>query len=1158
MDDRQLGLVLGAVEREDWAEAWTQLEKAIAEQPNDYELLCAAGPILTRLGRRHQAHSHLLRAIERDPDQTTAYLHLGDALAAEGQWERSVNYYTLAWVASPDEPTALNRLMTLYADHGLPYAAKQAARKSLQVRSRQPQVRLTLRELEGLFPDRDVTVYVPAYNAAKWIEQVLEAVFLQSYPFGEVLVIDDGSTDNTVELASKFPVRIITHGTNRGLAQARNTALLVAESEYLANLDADVVADRHWLERLMLHFESERLCAEQGTDTGLPLAGVMGRLDELNDVMLPDQWRSVHMGQHHGDERQDEVPHIYGCNGVYRRERLMAVGGYDVAYRTNGEDCDLAERVRAQGTRLAYDPDARCRHLRTDSLKSVLDTMWRYRTPYPENRFGVFRSGSVAAVMQMLPLDLAFYREEMSKDEARRSYHLLYPSFLGLPWRILRDFGLAVTQSPAESQAVLGQTQTAIYLGVFALLGGVGAKDDLVAMIHEDLAPCRPADPELAAFCSWDNVQATLRSGADPQAHNPAHDLVLADRGAVNQVLRALGEEIFSITETSWSMIRSSAYRVRDELAYRATLAPDAIKVAVLNCPWSEDGRIGVRAGSRWPFTQQVDGARIPCYVPFPFFQATAAAMLKRDGFDTMIVDAIAEGLTHDEFLRRVEGFGPQVVLMESSAASHELDHDWALRFKELLGDDIQVIFCGPHATAVSDELLPEAPQIDAIILGEYEPVMLQLMRALRDGGDLTELNQLVWREEDGTIHAQTKRDKLQPINTFPWPERDTLPMYNYFDSITGQWPHVQMHASRGCPFTCIFCVWPQVVYAGQNYRTRDSADLVEEMAYVVDRYGFKSIYFDDDTFNIGNERILDLCDRIVKRGINVPIEAMGRADTSTREVFEAMHRAGLVAIKFGVETGDPEMMQRIKKHLDLGKVRQAVRWCKELGIGVHLTFSFGGPGETLESAALTLDLACELDPTTVQFSLMTPFPGTVMYETAVAEGRLLTRDWTHFDGARFTVVEHDQMTRDELENLMQVAHRRWLLNVAERSATQPLGLDRGALGRATVEASAVRGLAPGSLDLLQLTTGVEQLNDLRGTLDCALAALRPGGLLTVARAADACQAESRLAEWSNAAGLEAKSRIIGTYGAIGYALHKPAAVAQVSETNEELCALTV
>jgi radical SAM superfamily enzyme YgiQ (UPF0313 family)/glycosyltransferase involved in cell wall biosynthesis len=1097
MDDTALSLVLNAAERGQWSEAWTQLEGALNQNQKEagYEVLCAAGVILARLGRGHESRSHLLRAIAIRPQRPTAYLHLGDALAADGHWRRAVNYYLLAWQADPARPEALNRLTELYAAQGLPYAAKQTARRSLAIDPAQSSVAALLEQVEANFPDRSVTVYVPCYNAAGHIEKVLRALLEQSYPITEILVIDDGSTDDSVARTANYPVRVLLHEANRGLAEARNTALLAATTEFLGHVDSDVVPDRYWLERCLLHFEAERLGRDDGRATGAPLGGVMGRLDELHDVTLADQWRNLHMGQHHGDQRLDEVPHLYGCNSVWRREALLRAGGWDTRYRTNGEDCDASERVRQLGYRLAYEPEARSRHLRRDDLSSVMRTIWRYHTPYYEVRYGLFSTGRVADVLNKLPENLSRHQADWNLDTERRAFHLLYPTFLGLPWRCLSDLKLAASLAPEEFRQGLAETQAAVFIGLFALLAEAGQPEDLLRMVHEDLTSCLPADESLAVFCGWDTVARVLAG------ERPSAALMAADHAAAGEYLKAIGLVWLKLPEVTWAMVRASAYRLRDEAAAAAGVRPGGPKVAIVNAPWAEDGRIGVRAGSRWPFTQDAHGQRVPCYVPFPFFLSTAAAMLRREGYEVLLVDAIAEGLYTEEFLKRLEGFGPDLVLMETATASHEIDQEWALRFKENLGDQTQVVVCGPHATALGADYLAEAPHVDALLLGEYEPTLVDLLAVLRDGADLTAIAGLIWRDEAGGLHAQTERRPLPALSEFPWPDRLALPMYNYFDSFAGAmpWPNVQMHASRGCPYQCIFCVWPQVVYNGHAYRTRDNADIVAEMTFLVRRYGFKAVYFDDDTFNIKDDRIIDLCDRIAAADLGVPITAMGRADTSSREAFEAMKRAGLVGIKFGVETGDPEMMARIKKHLDLDRVRQAVGWCKELGLGVHLTFSFGGPGETFETARRTIALALDLDPDTVQFSLMTPFPGTVMFEAAERDGTLLTRDWKQFDGARYTVVRGEHLSREELEGLLGEAHWRWHLHTVRRAV---LAGAAPPPAEACLAAEELSQAPAGGLGLLTLVTPLQQAADPGALMRAAARKLAPGGLLLCGRGA--------------------------------------------------------
>lgn len=1091
MSSDSLQRATAALERGDAVAAAAALDEAVVEFPDDPSVRCLAGVCAYQNGRVHQAKMRLAQAAALAPESWAPLLHLGDLFAAEGQPERAERYYAAAVAAAGDSLEPLEALCGFYQEQGLPYSAKQVARL-LAERTGDPAHGALLAELEAAFPDRGVTLYVPCFNAAAHLPEVLAAAFAQSYPLTEVLVIDDGSTDDSVAVAARFPVRVITVGRNQGLAHARNVAIGAAKTEYLASLDSDVVADPQWLERLMLQFEAERL----STDTGLAtLAGVMGRLSERHDVGLANQWRVVHCAQHHGDERLHDAPECYGCNGVWRRDVLIRVGGFDERYRANGEDSDLSQRVRALGCRLGYEPLARCSHMRRDTLESILNTAWRYHVPFHEHRFGIFDTAQVADVLHKTGENLSRHQQNLHTDSERRSWHLAYLTFLGLPWRMLSDLRLKARRAPESARAEVEETHAAFYLAMLALLADQGCRDDLVRLVWEDTASCRPADPRLAEFCAWPNAELTIEASRGVGPASPLRELERRDPDTVNGLLRALAGVWTAQDPIYWSMVRAAALAHRDEAAAEPADGP---RVAVVNAPWIDGERIGVRAGSRWPFTQDARGQRTPAYLPFPFFLATAAAMAKREGFPTLIVDAIAEGLYAEEFANRLVGWRPEIVLLETATASHELDLDWALQLKERLGD-VHVILCGPHATALGASLMDEAPHVDAVLLGEYEPVLVDLLTALREGRTPEGIAGLYWRDETGAVHAETARRKLAPIGGFPWPERIGLPMYNYFDSFANAmpWPNVQMHASRGCPYQCIFCVWPQVVYQGQNYRTRDNAEIVAEMSWLLDRYGFRAVYFDDDTFNIKNDRIIDLCERIAAAEPGVPICAMARADTSSREAFEAMARAGVVGLKFGVETGDAAMMERIRKGLDLERVRESVAWCKELGIGTHLTFSFGGPGETHETARKTIELACELDPDTVQFSLMTPFPGTVMFAEAKQRGTLLTEDWTQYDGARYTVVRGEHMTREELEATLCEAHQQWLLHLVAREVRRQRGL---AWPVQTVRAAAgeIADLADGAAEVVALTTPLGGVLDPLGALREAGRKLAAGGVLVV------------------------------------------------------------
>jgi glycosyltransferase involved in cell wall biosynthesis len=214
-----------------------------------------------------------------------------------------------------------------------------------------------------------VSLYIPCYNAGKYLDRCLNSIFKQTYPIQTVLVVDDGSKDDTAAIAAKYlQVKLIQHQENRGLAAARNTAWQNLETEYIANLDADCVAEPDWLEILMKNFEQ----------ADSKLAGVGGKLVESNLVGVANRWRIAHMSQHWGDDRIQNPKWVYGSNSVYRCSALVEVNGYKENYRTNYEDLDLSRRLYEKGYTLLYGPKAKVNHLRNDSIQSILYTRWRW------------------------------------------------------------------------------------------------------------------------------------------------------------------------------------------------------------------------------------------------------------------------------------------------------------------------------------------------------------------------------------------------------------------------------------------------------------------------------------------------------------------------------------------------------------------------------------------------------------------------------------------------------------------------------------------------------------------------------------------------------------------------------------------------------------
>lgn len=211
-----------------------------------------------------------------------------------------------------------------------------------------------------------VSIYVPSFNAERTLRDCLESILDQTVPFDQVIVIDDGSTDRTSEIATEFGVDLVRNPVNRGLAACRNTGLLTARNPLVAAVDSDCTLAPDWLETLLPQMERADVAA----------AG--GALYESNVNSLADRWRLEHMPQNWGSVPLMNPPFLFGCNILCKREAILETGGYNETFTTNGEDVDISRRLMLSGWSLMYDPRARAFHLQQDTFLSVMNRWWRW------------------------------------------------------------------------------------------------------------------------------------------------------------------------------------------------------------------------------------------------------------------------------------------------------------------------------------------------------------------------------------------------------------------------------------------------------------------------------------------------------------------------------------------------------------------------------------------------------------------------------------------------------------------------------------------------------------------------------------------------------------------------------------------------------------
>ncbi|MFA5724696.1 MAG: radical SAM protein [Candidatus Omnitrophota bacterium] len=460
-------------------------------------------------------------------------------------------------------------------------------------------------------------------------------------------------------------------------------------------------------------------------------------------------------------------------------------------------------------------------------------------------------------------------------------------------------------------------------------------------------------------------------------------------------------------------------------------LASPKPKVLLVNLPWEKDGRWGVRAGSRWPHIK--DETEEGNYLPFPFFLAYAASLLKKHDFTACLIDALADKVSEEELFGRISSIAPDLLVVETSIPS--LNHDLEL-LNRIGNKNFKICLCGPVLNLREPDFLKDNEFIDYILIGEYEYPLLDLARAISGKIDFQNVKGLIYREAGTDTVKVNPCGELIDLDSLPWPLREDLPMEKYCDTPGAiPLPSAQMTASRGCPFGCSFCLWPQVMYHGSQYRSRRISDIADEMEYLVKKMGFKSIYFDDDTFNIGKGRMLEFCRQLKERGLHkIPWAIMARPDLMDEDMLTRMKEAGLAAVKYGVESSSQELLDSCGKNMDLKKAEKMILFTRDLGIKTHLTFTFGLPRETRQTIDQTIKYALKLKPYSVQFSITTPFPGTRYYDELESKGLIANKNWDEYDGNFKSVIRLEHLSKEDLEFSRKKAYKIWAASNANKN----------------------------------------------------------------------------------------------------------------------------
>ena len=173
---------------------------------------------------------------------------------------------------------------------------------------------------------------------------------------------------------------------------------------------------------------------------------------------------------------------------------------------------------------------------------------------------------------------------------------------------------------------------------------------------------------------------------------------------------------------------------------------------------------------------------------------------------------------------------------------------------------------------------------------------------------------------------------------------------------------------------------------------------MIDEIKHLAGRYGVKEISFYDDTFTAVKKNVKEFCEIAVKENLGVIWSCFSRTDFVNREILELMKKAGCHQICYGIESGDEGILKNIRKNTSLKTAKNAIELTKSAGIEARATFMLGNPGETADTLMKTYRFALDIDPDIALFNITTPFPGTVMFDWASANGLIKTRNWADYD----------------------------------------------------------------------------------------------------------------------------------------------------------------
>jgi anaerobic magnesium-protoporphyrin IX monomethyl ester cyclase len=404
------------------------------------------------------------------------------------------------------------------------------------------------------------------------------------------------------------------------------------------------------------------------------------------------------------------------------------------------------------------------------------------------------------------------------------------------------------------------------------------------------------------------------------------------------------------------------------------------------------------------------------------------AGYLEREMPDVEIevLDCQARGLDWSGLERYIESYDPDIIASSSFATCNAYTTVRTAEIAKRVDPSIVTVLGGQHFTATADESLRSYPEIDVIVRGEGEITLAELAHAIKNDKFLANVDGMSFQKQ-GRVFHNSDRDLIASLDELPMPAyhfvREHMHKY-HFTMMAGNAVYALVEGSRGCPHRCTFC--SQWKHWRGEWRSKSPKRIAHEFQYCHDEYGAEFLWLTDDNFPLGPQAN-QLADELVHRGVSDDVMwfVQARCDDIVRSerLLPKMRSAGNMWILTGAESGSDTTLRSVNKEISPDQTSNAVRLMKRNDIFAQTTFIIGHREDTRDTLAGLREFVSSADPDLAIFMVLTPFPGTKVYEEAKTNGWIEDSNWANYDMVH-AIMPTETLTRKELEEELIKCYR--------------------------------------------------------------------------------------------------------------------------------------